>query len=355
MTELVAPQRPWLSVAPQYVGSARLVLPQHEIDGNREEWLRERRAAWDEDGEQLGWRLTASELAGVLGMSPHTSPYSLYWEKITGQSTFRGSDRTDLGLYLEDYTARRWAQQHPDRELGPGGLYVSKLFPWLGATFDRIAYWPTGDAREPCIPVGPVQLKSWANPQDFGPAGSAVMPVYLRIQLLAEMVVLGTGTGYLPVCFLPGGGVRTLVIERDKAAEQDIAAILQAGEQFIALLDEERPPEVDWSDATLATQRDRFGGRLEDRQVRVPQELAARYLAARASAKAAERRLRQAQAELRERLGTARQAVAVVPGAGPGGPVQVVCSRSGGPVAGFSVAPKEWREAMTAGDWAPST
>jgi hypothetical protein len=344
------------AVAAEYTGSARLVMPQDEIDDNREEWLRERRAAWDEDGEQAGWRLTASEMAAVLGMAPqsHSSAYSLYWEKVTGLSTFQGSDRTDLGLYLENLIASRWVQQHPHLELGAGGLYVSKTYPWLGATFDRIAYWPTGSAREPSHPAGPVQLKSWANSQDFGPAGSAVMPLHLRIQLLTEMIVLGTDTAWMPVCFLPGGKVRTLVIERDKAAEQDMAAILQAGELFLRLLEAEQPPDPDFSDACLATQRQRFGGRLEDRQVRVPQELAARYLAARAAHKAAERRLKQAQAELREQMGTASTAVAGVPGTGRYGPVQVVCTRSGGPVAGFSVAPKEWREAMNAGDWKPS-
>src|SRR6266446_5988452 len=107
----------------EVITSARLIMSQDEIDADRDRWKGERRWTPHGDGPPA-WRLTASEMASVIGLAPpaHGSAYSLYYAKTDGQETFQGSDRTELGLYLENLVASRFTATHPELELGPGGL-----------------------------------------------------------------------------------------------------------------------------------------------------------------------------------------------------------------------------------------
>lgn len=344
----------------EYAGSARLVMTNDEIADDPERWHAERRG----DPETGTWRLTASQMAAVLGLAPaeHGGPFSLYHAKLSGEESFTGNDRTDLGLYLEGFTAARFARRFPELDVREGGLYVSKQFPWLAATFDRIAWVQAhacgcpqgahcgqghvGDLVE--VPAGPVQLKTWANMSQFGQDGSAVMPVYLRVQLLCEIAVLGTDIGWEPVLPLPAGRVRVMVLERDQVAERDIAAILAGGEQFIGMLDQEQEPELDWKPSTTAALRRLYPRVIEGKQARVPGRLAGRYQRARAASAKAEERLKLAQNELRYLGGDAEELIAYDPITGLDA---VVCKRSGGPRAGYSVEPLDWVERMLPGDW----
>jgi hypothetical protein len=349
-----------------YRQRAKLLMSQDAIDADPAWWKNERRRSGN--GQ---WRLTASEMAAVLHLAPpdHGSAFSLYRQKTTGHDDFEGNDRTDLGLITEPLTAAKFARSHPELELGPGGLFASVDYPWLAATPDRIGYTATLErGHEPaCLaqintssaqcqcggtvatyePAGPVQLKTWAGSrQEFGDEHSAFMPVYYRVQLLVEMIVLGTDRGWLPVMFLPSGRVVTMRIERDDAAEADIAAILAAGEAFVSCLESEQPPAVDWTPACTATLKQMYSG-ITDERVRVPARLADQYQAARAAAKLAERRLRLAQNRLRERLGFAGVAYAL----DKDGHEITVCSRSASPRAGYSVDPSDRVETMSPGRW----
>jgi hypothetical protein len=347
----------------EHIPAARLVLSQPEIDDDKDAWLDERRR--DQDTGQ--WRVTASELAVVLGLAPdsHGSPFSLYYDKTEGITTFEGNERTELGLYLEGLVSRRFAAANPDLELGPGGLYVSNAHPWLAATFDRIAYDVRFDCDGQCAgaghqpgcrqdvaetyqPAGPVQIKSWAQRADFGEAGSGVMPVYLRVQLLVEMAVLGTDIGWLPVIFLPSGKVVTFVIERDEAADRDIDAILQAGAEFVRCLEREEVPEVDWRPSTAETLKHLYPDISPDQRVRVPYRLGFRMHRARRAQAAAERRVKQAQNEIRLLAGHAGQVTCWDPAMKR---ERVLVTRSAGPRAGYSVPPSDRVEAMRPGPW----
>jgi YqaJ-like viral recombinase domain len=329
----------------EYLPSCRLIMSQPEIDDDPARWLEERRR----DPETGQWRVTASELATVLSLAPpdHGSPFSLWHAKVNGVSTFAGNERTELGLYLEDLIASKFAARHPELDVGPGGLYVSRAHPWLVGTPDRIAYHTlTSETGTAYTPAGPVQLKSWAKYTDFGPDGSSVMPVYLRVQLLGEMALIGTDEAWEPVMDLPSGRVRRVIhLDRDDDAERDIAAILAAGEEFAGWLESGREPEVDWTPAAAATLRHLYPA-LEERSVRIPVRLARRYDAARAGAKAADRRLAQVQNEIRWRIGNATDAVTVNPASGD---VTLVARRREYPRAGYSVPPNERVEEMRPG------
>lgn len=366
---------PWLHQDSRVIPACQRVMSAAEITADRALWLEERRRADNgRDGARTGsWRLTASEMAAVLGLAPpeHGSAFRLYHEKISGESEFTGSARTDLGLFLEVLITRRVAAEYPALRISQGGLFTSRSYPWLAATFDAVAWditWSDSEHDTSCclsgapapfaphpdcqgargmvetyLPYAPVQEKTWGGSfSDFGPEGSSVMPVYYRVQCLVEMAVLGTERVLLPVLFLPSSKLRILVIERDAEAERDIAAIIAAGEEFISWLDEEQAPPVDWTPATTATLKAMYS-RLDPGQVQIPQRLARRLLAADRAVKKAQRELGQAKNEVRSRLGHATDAVARDPQTGQ---VRQVLHRRGNPVAGYSVPPCEWREFM---------
>jgi len=349
-TRLELQPNPWFSPPEQYTGSARLLMTQAEIDDDPAKWKQLRRL--DEAGN---WRLTASEISAALGLAPqsNSSAWDLYQQKMSGAETFDGNDATEFGLYCEPFITARFAAQNPDLEVGPGGLYVSKSYPWLACTFDAIAYTRRRTPHDPGTdyyePAGPVQEKTWANRADFGPPRSSVMPLHLRIQLLTEMVVLGSDIGWMPVMFFPQRRVVTFAIERDAAAVEDMDAIVKGGEEMIDRLNTESEPEIDYSAATTRRLLRMTEGKIDrGASVRVNQQLARRYLKARARKADAERELHLAQNELRHKLGTAELAVAKLPRSRD---YAVVAKRSGGPKAGFTVAPKEWEERLLAGDY----
>jgi hypothetical protein len=341
---------PMRRLHPEYEPRCWQIMSQDEIDSNRGAWLAARRGNADD-----GWLLTASEMSAVIGIAPgeHSSAFDLYHAKLTGEDSFTGNDRTELGLYLENRTAAKFAATHPELQLGPGGLYKSRRWPWLRATFDRVAYdvrfvqWPDGETDETYEPAGPVQLKSWAGARgEFGDEHSAQMPPYYRVQLLVEMAVLGTDTAWLPVQFLPSGKVVTMLIERDPAVEQQIEALIEAGEEFRQMLDEGREPEVDWSPATAARLQQLYP--LQHKTVRVPVSLARRWKRAKRAEDKAKRAVSQCKNELRARAQGADTIVAHDPTTGTD---RVVVKRTGGPKAGYSVAPQEFVETMRQGDW----
>lgn len=337
----------------------RRIMTAAEIAADEWLWLEERRRGDNgRDGARTGgWRLTASEMAAAMGLAPpqQGSAYSLYHAKLDGVSTFAGDERTDLGLYLENLTAGRFADSDwaEGGVLGPGGLYVSTRYPWLGATFDRILWNVVAedcDTGQPIgfVPSAPVQLKSWAARRDFGDDGDGIMPVHLRVQLLTEMIVLGTDWAAEPVTLLPSGKLVIAIIERDADAERDMAAIIAAGEEMIRWLDEEQDPPVDWTPATTATLKALYQRIDPDASVRVTARLGHRYHAARRAVAAAEKRLAQAQNEIRSHAGNAKTITARNPVTKA---VETVARRTGYPRAGYSVPPNEWVEVMNPGAW----
>jgi hypothetical protein len=341
---------PMQQLAAGYEPQCTLIMSQDEIDDHREGWLAQRRGS-----ASTGWHLTATEMAAVIGVAvgEHSSAFDLYYAKLTGEDLFTGNDRTELGLYLENRTAAKFAATHPELQLGPGGLYASKRWPWLRATFDRIAYdvrgllQPDGETDELYEPAGPVQLKSWAGERAaFGQEHSPVMPGYYRVQLLVEMAILGTDVGWLPVQFLPSGKVVTMMIERDGVVDKQIDALIEAGQEFLDMLQHEREPAVDWSPATAARIASLYP--LRNAKARVPMSLARRWKSAKRAEAKAKRAVDQCKNELRRRAEGADTIVAYDPLTATD---RVLVKRSGGPKAGYSVAPQEFVETMRQGDW----
>lgn len=107
--------------------AATPVLPLEQYGSQA--WLDARRAM-----------IGASEMAAVLGISPHASPFSLWWSKQEGwdvEQTFS----MRVGHFLEPVIAELFAEDRPDLLVcrAIGSLWRHPEVDWLGCTPDYLA------------------------------------------------------------------------------------------------------------------------------------------------------------------------------------------------------------------------
>ena len=271
-------------------------------------WLEERRRG-----------VTATDIVIILGLSSHSSPYGLWWEKTAPELVQQSdSDRWRLGRFLESYVIERWDEANIANITGMAekGLYRSSVRPWQLATPDVI--YVTFNSG-----MGVMEAKTWADAdkaswQD-GP------PPNVRAQVLWQMDVMQITLAHVAVVFLPGGAFAQFTISHDdeccfageeEACEEfdglceecyvcaDIKVMREAGAEFWDRVQTGRPPDADGSAATLAALRARF----------TPAEGPAAVVETgiwdvlsehRALARHHERQAKAAEAKIREQIGTA--------------------------------------------------
>jgi putative phage-type endonuclease len=303
-----------------------LVMAQAEIDRDRDAWLKARREL-----------ITGSEIAAVLGLSHWASPFSLYHAKIDGSGEADDKPAMARGRHLEPVIVDMFGAACPWLGLLDGGLYVNPARPWQAATFDRLAYdvqaadaeWFAEEiwSRAEQLPAGvvswPVQIKTSATRDGWGDDGGDGIPLPYRAQALWEMETWGADHVTVPALFMTEWRLRIYHLRRDEAAQTDIDLMVAEAERFLHRVAEGDEPDIDWTPATTSTLR-KLHPDLTDEEVQVPVSLARRYQRARAAEAAAKQRVKQAQNELRARMGSAARAVAT----GPAGELVKVCSRS---------------------------
>lgn len=294
--------------------TAHLLMSQATINGDRDRWLATRCTG-----------IAASEMATVLGLSPHDSPFGLFVAKQTGKEPGADNDAMARGRHLEPYVAERFAATHDDLDVYLGGLYRHGDRAWQMATFDRLAIDPATEGyrrmavmNEPAMladrTVMPVQIKTAISPQhdpnplyQWGEPGTAEVPVHYRVQALQELDVTGADTVLIPVLFMTSWKYATYAISRDAEVEADLKLMRAAGEEFLDRLERDDPPAIDWTAATTRALK-MLHGDIEPRTVTVPESLARRYRNARRAVKRSERQLGLAQNELLHRMGSAKWA-----------------------------------------------
>ena len=130
----------------------RLILtPAAAVD--RATWLAARRQG-----------VTASEIAAVLGISPFTSAFNLFYVKAGVIDEEYDDDRLSLGRHLEPWVAERFAAAHPEFTVrAPGGLWANAVRTWQLATPDAVLYDGAGSE-----PVGVAEFKTSATYDESG-------------------------------------------------------------------------------------------------------------------------------------------------------------------------------------------
>lgn len=269
--------------------------------------------------------VTASEIAGILGIAPDTwtSPFNLYWAKRGAISEPRDREAMAWGRDLEAAILRRFAREHPELIVSTGALFRHDDRPWQMATPDGLAYplhrsgrayrrrkgsGPPAVKRRPLAgrqPAAVVQVKTAYRDEAWGAAGTDQVPVYYVAQVRWEMAVMGCEMAYLPVLF-GGQTYREYVVRQDA---EDLALMLKEGEDFLDRIARDDPPDIDWRPATTIALRELYPD-VEDREVEVDPDWQEQYHAADADLKAAEKRKAQAANAILAAMGSAKRAVA---------------------------------------------
>ncbi|WP_162881453.1 YqaJ viral recombinase family protein [Micromonospora aurantiaca] len=282
-------------------------------------WLAARRAGPD------GYRVGASELAAVLGISPYASPFSLWWSKQDGWDAEPASRRQRYGHAVEDGIAGLFGEDHPELLVcRPGaGLWGHPVERWLVATPDFLAVAADaplcshgGDClvhRDAAglhnlddqggVHVEPVECKSDDGGKGWGKPGTDQVPPHHRVQLLVQCEILGAPRGWL---------VRkehAYVIEYDAAARAEMKAWLAEGRSFVVSLETGISPDIDGHEATTDTLTQLHPAVEEGAEEPIPAALAVEFGAALDALDAAKNRAEEAKNRLRDRMGAAQFAV----------------------------------------------
>ena len=202
------------------------------IPVNRDEWLKQR-------SKGLG----GSDAGAVMGLNPYKSAYSLWAEK-TGQisNVVEENEAIRLGNDLEDYVAKRFAEQENKKIKRSSYCYQSKEFPFMRANVDRLI---VGENAA-------LECKT-ANPFKDGDYSNDIIPPTYYCQCLHYMAVCGFDRMYLAVLVFQKG-FYTYVIDRgNEAVEADIRALIKAESEFWKLVEDGTAPSVDGSESTAQT------------------------------------------------------------------------------------------------------
>ena len=277
--------------------------------------------------------ITASEIAVVMGLSPYSSPYALYHQKLGNLDGPEDSEAMALGRYLEQYVCDRFAAQHPEFAVTGDGrkLYAHPERSWQLATPDRLLMecggWvdDDGNAQYPGL-LAVLEAKTAAGYDGWGDDGTDEIPVHYRCQVLWQMDVMGVSTAFVACLFLHTRQLRIYEIGHADGcgadcnmlaypslacpACDDIAIMRDAAAEFLDRIKREDPPDVDWRPATIDALKVLHPS-VEDADALVSRQLAARYHAACRNHKHWEQRKKTYEAHLRERMGSARRAVEV--------------------------------------------
>lgn len=261
--------------------------------------------------------VTASEIAAVLGISPFTSAFNLYWLKRGVVDESYDDERLSLGRYLEPWIAERFAAEHAEFTVqAPGGLWASRERSWQLATPDAVLYdaecrcGAVGDVVCSCVPeiepVGVAEFKTSETYDEWGEDGTDDVPAYIAAQVRQQIDVLDVPVGYVRCFFLHTQKTREYVIRPDA---DDVALIRARGLAFWQRVQAGRPPALDGHRSTTAALKALHPDVDADERATVPKTVAAEYRAAKRAQERAKARVAAAENKLRRYLGGAKTAV----------------------------------------------
>ena len=199
---------------------------------SREEWLTYRRTG-----------IGGSDASTIVGLNPYNSPYALFCDKMGALPEKDDSEAMRQGRDLEQYVADRWMERSEKRCKRNNFMWRSTRWPWMLADIDREVVGENAGLE--------CKTTSVYNRHDF--AGGEV-PLTYYVQCQHYMAVMGFERMYLAVLVL-NRGFYDFVIERD---EEEIATLASAEGEFWNRLQREEPPEIDGSEATLATLKELY-------------------------------------------------------------------------------------------------
>lgn len=193
---------------------------------NREEWK-----------ELRSHYIGGSDAAAVVGLNPFSSPYALWAEK-TGQAPgFSGNLATEVGTYLEEFVAQKFAAETGKKVRKCNQSFFNSEYPWAIANIDREIVGEEAGLE--------IKTTSELNLKKFN---GGEYPANYYCQCVHYLAMTGKRRWYLAV-LIGNRDFKWFTIERDEA---EIAALMAAEADFWELVKNNTPPAADGSQATTA-------------------------------------------------------------------------------------------------------
>lgn len=242
--------------------------------------------------------MTGSKIAAVMRLSPYESAYSL-WHRMAGiVGPQAEKDIMRRGHYLEPGIIAWLADQHPELDFGPGGMWASAADPRFAITPDGLAV--DTETGEQVV----IEAKSALDKDVWGEELSDEIPVYYRCQVMWALGVLGLRRAIVGVLgsYLD---FRQFEVLFDQS-EFDL--LTSAAVEFMASLDTRTAPDIDTHSATYEVIREMHPLIDASIDIDVPAEIAVPYCNAKAAVKSAEDDARLWTAKLADHMGNAKTA-----------------------------------------------
>lgn len=248
--------------------------------------------------------LGASETAGVMGVSPHSSAFSVWWRKVSGVD-LEANRAMVIGSKLEPVIGELFADEHPDHMVFRPG---ARLWRHPGDGLDWMLATPDFLVVDPVLPKFAIPLETKSDEGGaWGEPGTAEVPIHHKIQVVQQMAVMGAPHAYL---FRLAGKRTTLYrIDWDDDASSLFGSMVKHGGSFMAMLKAGVAPDIDGHQATTEALTEQYPAVDKDTETAIPDALAVAYrdaITAESRAAAEKRRLAN---EIRARVGRHEYAV----------------------------------------------
>lgn len=191
---------------------------------SHEEWL-----------ELRSHYIGGSDAAAVVGLNAYTSPYSLWAEKTGRVPGFAGNLATEVGTFLEEFVAQKFAQETGKKVRKCNQSFLNSDYPFAIANIDREIIGE--DAGLEVKTTDSLNLKKFKGGE---------YPANYYCQCVHYMAVTGKKRWYLAV-LIGNKEFKWFVIERDEA---EIAALMTAEAEFWEGVKTDTPPTIDGAQAT---------------------------------------------------------------------------------------------------------
>ena len=178
-----------------------------------------------------------SDAAAVVGLNAFSSPYALWAEKTGKVPGFSGNLATEVGTYLEEFVAQKFAAETGKKVRKSNQSFFNSDYPWAIANIDREIIGEDAGLE--------IKTTSELNMKKFR---GGEYPANYYCQCVHYLAMTGKQRWYLAV-LIGNRDFRWFTIERDEA---EIAALMAAEADFWEMVKNNTPPVADGSQAATA-------------------------------------------------------------------------------------------------------
>lgn len=192
-------------------------------------------ASHEEWKELRSHYIGGSDAAAVVGLNAFSSPYALWAEKTGKVPGFSGNLATEVGTYLEEFVAQKFAAETGKKVRKSNQSFFNSDYPWAIANIDREIVGEDAGLE--------IKTTSELNTKKFK---GGEYPANYYCQCVHYLAMTGKQRWYLAV-LIGNRDFRWFTIERDEA---EIAALMAAEADFWEQVKNNTPPVADGSQAT---------------------------------------------------------------------------------------------------------